>query len=522
MGIKEFAQLINFKRLPNKEVNAHALLFDMNCMIYWAMEKLNLSDNGKGDMEGDSIKLWTDTKDFVTVLYETLVDIMVKCITENKDAVSVFLAFDGVPAMMKMVEQRRRRFAGRTRVVNTTNQELFNSTTMVPSSLFMLDCYNHVTENLPRLVKVKIEHSGPEDPGEGEYKLMVYLKNLVTNNKTEKAFNAFVYSNDNDINVLNLLFYAQFSRGIGFSPVNLTMVNSKANIPVSVIREMVLSTIPGSGSETDKVNTFLYLTMFLGNDFLPRISKTSTKDTYKILCSCLEEGKLFFEPASRDGMADVKMNWDVVSSFLKRAAYKIKNNVYNDDKTIGLTNHNFLANDAQTMKCALTAASVQFLSMTKTICDIYLSITQIGLRKMTYNYIYTPYNVYDFGMYAPGTNILGIMADFIHRDTESQHVHIRKAVKASTFRPDVADSVSFLSTTYFEHAMSPYVQASFVIPYVLQNPITVPNISSNIAKSSNSLSKMILFNPSEACLPYNVHSPAPLMLLKKYTGGPSN
>lgn len=525
MGIQQFAQLFKSRLHSGRDTNAHVLLFDMNCMIYWALGDLpGLKEHIQVDLVGDKVKLWSSTDEFCPTMYMAIVTLLAEQIDANKEAMAVYVAFDGVPAVMKMIEQRRRRFAGRTRVIGITNEELFNSAVMVPSSKFMIECYNYVKDNLPNVIKnrsVQIEFNGPHYGGEGEYKIMLAIKKYIVSNSSGKPFNAYVYSNDNDINVLNMMISSQFSSGLtAYKKVNLTMVNYKLNIPVDELRNVIIKSVPGTSGESDKVDTFLFLTMFLGNDFLPKISTLGTGQMFDLMCSCLDQNETtnpFFTRGELNGYSNVVMKWENISTFLYQVSKRVTtDNSYNQDKTIGITNHNFIANDPASMTKALVASSIQFLSMTKTICDVYLSLTQLAYTALKPNEMVVPENWYDFGVYAPGAYQMKVIADFIGKDVNGHGLkHIMKAYQASVFR-DSPMAVEHLVVTQFMPTTHSELQAAFVIPYRYQRPEVVATYGPRILDIKSPESRTLVTNPTEASNHYNVFYPGALMVLVNY------
>ncbi|KAI8326061.1 putative 5-3 exonuclease, partial [Martensiomyces pterosporus] len=143
----------------------------------------------------------------------------------------VYLAIDGVPPRMKERLQRERR-AKAVDVRNLMDQRgqqhsSFNSYAITPGTKWMRKVERHLEEYITQKRKVdarwrdlRVVFSGSRDPGEGEQKIMEYLR---TQESSSMGDSHCVWSNDADTVLLSLATHVR----------NITMVSERQRSGVS-------------------------------------------------------------------------------------------------------------------------------------------------------------------------------------------------------------------------------------------------------------------------------------------------
>ncbi|KAJ1644081.1 exonuclease II Exo2 [Coemansia erecta] len=193
----------------------------------------------------------------------------------------VYLAIDGVPPRMKERLQRQRRFRSadgnsvQKQQQNTLKRHAFDSYAITPGTLWMRQVEAHIVEYIEkkrridgRWKKLRVVFSGSSDPGEGEQKIMQYLRSQTHGDKGSHC----IWSNDADTVLLSLATHVP-----GISIVNkhgsasltsFTVVDIDELARAIAARYMPLTGYRDFGSN-ELVDQMVFMTFFAGNDFLP-------------------------------------------------------------------------------------------------------------------------------------------------------------------------------------------------------------------------------------------------------------
>jgi 5'-3' exoribonuclease 1 len=133
----------------------------------------------------------------------------------------LYMAIDGVAPRAKMNQQRSRRFrvAKETRdLVNNLlskgkkpPSDLFDTNCITPGTQFMAKLSEHIKFYIRKKIKedpswrnIKIIYSGHEDPGEGEHKIMDYIRHLKAQPDWDLNQTHCLYGLDADLIMLSL------------------------------------------------------------------------------------------------------------------------------------------------------------------------------------------------------------------------------------------------------------------------------------------------------------------------------
>ncbi|KAJ1892666.1 exonuclease II Exo2 [Kickxella alabastrina] len=201
----------------------------------------------------------------------------------------LFLAIDGVPPRMKERLQRERR--SRLATSRTTSKAAFNAYTITPGTpwmrMFEIHLVRFIEEKLrfdPEWRGLNVVFSGCQDPGEGEQKIMEYLR--AKGNGEQHC----VWSNDADTVLLSLATHVP----------GITMVSERQSgdncsytlVEIDDLAERISKRYsPSDDEDTDKsdegidhsnkgidysvrrrdrlIDDLVFMTFFAGNDFLP-------------------------------------------------------------------------------------------------------------------------------------------------------------------------------------------------------------------------------------------------------------
>lgn len=231
----------------------------------------------------------------------------------------LFIAIDGVAPRAKLNQQRSRRyrsFIDRTEALNelkrTTpdsnfdNIELFDSNCITPGTEFMKEISIHLQKYINQQLEsnlvwkqFRIYFSGSEVPGEGEHKIMNYLRSWRQSNSYIPDQRHCIYGNDADLIVLALATHEQYCYILRESfPIkpkkskitskNETVISSpkfhylQINILRHGLKRLLLKDMSDDYCEDidmERVyDDFIFLSYFIGNDFIPNIPTLAIKE----------------------------------------------------------------------------------------------------------------------------------------------------------------------------------------------------------------------------------------------------
>jgi 5'-3' exonuclease len=203
-------------------VTAHVVAIDFNCFIHRYLKP----ENPIGSI--------------VVALYHLL--------ETTVHASRVYIAFDGLVPMAKMVQQRYRRF----RIPDSAS--LFDKHQISPGTPFMCELADTL-----RLMFPNAEISDTSEPGEGEHKMFRWFRTLPANQ------NICIYGLDADLVLISI---AQSHLG------NIQILREQENDEYSVIRvNALVSVLPMEKDAYVKTSLLSF-----GNDFMPNLAMFSLRE----------------------------------------------------------------------------------------------------------------------------------------------------------------------------------------------------------------------------------------------------
>ena len=324
--IKNYSNIIrNLKFFTkNNNVKFQHLYMDCNSIIYDSVHALEKEINdGKKEVP---IDFETDVINMVIQKIDTYVDFI-------RPTGTLFIAFDGVAPFAKMEQQRTRRYKSWFLTKNSFCDKekimSWNTSAITPGTEFMNKLSECVKQSfLNKEAKMKVEKiiiSGSDDKGEGEHKMYQHIRNIRTIND-----NIAVYGLDADLIMLSI-FHLKYSKNIYVfreTPEffkNMIQEETASNEPHFLdIRQLSVSILCEMNckfSDQHRINDYVFLCFFLGNDFLPHFPAmnirthgiTALLDIYRINVGNKKD-KYFICPLTN------KIQWQNVGVFLKEVA----------------------------------------------------------------------------------------------------------------------------------------------------------------------------------------------------------
>ena len=213
-------------------------------------------------------------------LFRSITDKIEYCRQVCRPRKRLILCVDGVAGMGKMNQQRQRRF--RTAKSMETTEQTFNPNAFTPGTKLM----DHLTKYIdwylrmmityhPEWKNLEIIFSNEKVPGEGEHKIMQYIKKYGTQSESY-----CIYGLDADLMMLGMVL-----------PVDKVIIAREADenvvqfVDVYTFRKEVLNIMRWSSGSTadpsehfhekDAVHDFILMCFLVGNDFLPTMPSLS-------------------------------------------------------------------------------------------------------------------------------------------------------------------------------------------------------------------------------------------------------
>lgn len=236
------------------------------------------------------------------------VDRMVTEIVKPKKV--LFLAIDGVAPRAKLNQQRARRFrAAQDRIESiekakqrgdvVDEETLFDSNCITPGTEFMEMVSRHLKWFIRKKMKedtlwrdLTIVFSGHDVPGEGEHKIMQYIRDLRASPNYEPNIRHCMYGQDADLIMLGLASHEphfallreviNFNNNFGKKTARETVMRQTKDaqfqlLHISLLREYISIDFahglpPGIAIDQERIiDDFIFLTFLVGNDFLPHL-----------------------------------------------------------------------------------------------------------------------------------------------------------------------------------------------------------------------------------------------------------
>lgn len=192
----------------------------------------------------------------------------------------LYITFDGPAPMAKQAQQRQRRYSAVLSSKDPTSQN-FDSTWISPGTVFMYELSEFISYKIRKEFElnlswknIEVAYSSCLSPGEGEHKLMDYIRKKFS--KIDEKYTHVLYGPDADLIMLSLEMPV---KKIFLLREETQFINDKSiwtgNYNILDIgqlrKQLALSLSPSSESIYDPIDDFVLFCFFVGNDFVPRI-----------------------------------------------------------------------------------------------------------------------------------------------------------------------------------------------------------------------------------------------------------
>lgn len=265
-------------------IQVKSLCFDFNCLVYRCLHAPQLRP----------FPGWTDPEDadrWEGELLDTVVHTVKEVWAAAGSPAHVYLAVDGVVPMAKIRQQRVRRFKSAW-----LSQGGWDKNAITPGTLFM----DKLTTALQALVKKqgsKWVLSSVNEPGEGEHKLLAYLRGSALSSHP-----MLIYGLDADLILLSMLLSQQTSQPVWLMRERQEF-ESKGSVSVTEYSFLDIEAVKEKIHVTDWMSCLNYVTLMslMGNDFLPhslthKLSNDGHSKVIQELLSMKETGAWLVTP----------------------------------------------------------------------------------------------------------------------------------------------------------------------------------------------------------------------------------
>jgi 5'-3' exonuclease len=195
----------------------------------------------------------------------------------------LYIAIDGPAPRAKQNQQRERRFiASMMRKIEeeVSGEERFDSSSISPGTEFMHELSKFMYWKIRDYMQtrgdwrgIKVIYSPPTVAGEGEHKVMDYIRTLSVEERNKASH--CMFGPDGDLMMLTLSAHVHnmnLFREDQYEPgwvdlVNMSMVRRGLSMQLGQYEEIK----KGKRTEHDVSDDFVFIGFFVGNDFLPKI-----------------------------------------------------------------------------------------------------------------------------------------------------------------------------------------------------------------------------------------------------------
>jgi len=254
------------------------------------------------------------TIDFERVLIQLVCQKIDQYLSMVKPA-RVIIAFDGVPPMAKIKQQRERRYKGLITQDMLGEASGWNTVQITPGTTFMKQLNQGLHSYFKGYDKkfTFFKLSTSEEYGEGEHKIFEHIRAFPEHHQPSETM---IYGLDSDLIVLSL-HHLQYGNIRLLREAPAFMMDSKEPqvLEVAMLAEGIQTIVPD-------LHDYVLLTLFLGNDFMPHFPALNLRSNgMETLLKCYQQLQL---PLFRDKMiwGNVRKFIDVVSTYEKEAMVK--------------------------------------------------------------------------------------------------------------------------------------------------------------------------------------------------------
>jgi 5'-3' exoribonuclease 1 len=235
------------------------------------------------------------------MIFDNIAEYTIKLIDIIKPSDLVYIAIDGVAPRAKMNQQRKRRYLSAQRnekIIEFKNQHNIHHTNwdsncITPGTVFMDKLNAYLTKEFSKMINNKFPLlknliiSSSEEEGEGEHKMIHYIKCQPLDNGTD-----VIYGLDADLIMLSLTSHNS-DIVLMREAQDFGHLQSRNKVPfkyliINNLRDSIYDTLNfnniTNNNENDNykyqslINDYVFICFMLGNDFIPSLSFLKIKD----------------------------------------------------------------------------------------------------------------------------------------------------------------------------------------------------------------------------------------------------
>ncbi len=300
--INTFPKSVKHFRLGKFRTKVDYLLVDSNCLLHNACQQVYRYGADKSVVDQYEGMTPQQKHRAVCELYMSKLNEVISMITPQK---VLHLTLDGSAPLAKQAQQRQRRYtAARTRSEEGTTA--FDSSSISPGTTFMHEVTKYINYaircefNCGKWHNFEVRFSPCTVAGEGEHKILTYIRSLSGKERSESTF--CMFGPDGDLIMLTLsahvpkmfLFREDVYQRDHFHYLDMGMIYRNIG--------EIFGTTAKSRKIRDMVNDFVFLGFFVGNDFLPKVQMFHLLEE-GIECMLAMQSKLS-EHSHRAGLRD--------------------------------------------------------------------------------------------------------------------------------------------------------------------------------------------------------------------------
>ena len=228
----------------------------------------------------------------------------------------VIIAFDGVPPMAKIKQQRERRYKGLITQNMIGQSSSWNTIQITPGTIFMKQLNQGLQQHFKQYDRQFdfFKLSTSEECGEGEHKIFEHIRAFPEQHQHTETM---IYGLDSDLIVLSL-HHLQYGNIRLLREAPAFMIDSKEPqvLEVSILADGIQSIVPN-------LHDYVFLTLFLGNDFMPHFPALNLRSNgMETLLKCYQQLKV---PLFRE-----KIIWENVRAFIELVSTYEKESIVKD------------------------------------------------------------------------------------------------------------------------------------------------------------------------------------------------
>jgi hypothetical protein len=274
--------------------NIDCLYFDANCLFHPKCF--------------DILKLYSNITD-VDKLENLMMDRIIKYITYIIDFVKptelIYIAVDGVAPIAKINQQRKRRYKSvldneymveLNKKYNKNKNDNWSNIVITPGTEFMIKLDDRLNKfiKLEKYKNIKIIYSSYKEPGEGEHKIIRYIKNI-NNKKTHIIYGLdadliflamSAYSSNHNIYLLREYDHIKSVNKPITEDINERLCYLSIENVINTYNEFILNKLNENADildidftiKYDFSKDFIIICFILGNDFIPNIPSINIRN----------------------------------------------------------------------------------------------------------------------------------------------------------------------------------------------------------------------------------------------------